>query len=227
MKHLSICILGGTGFLGTRLVARLIKNGHQVTVLSRDREQHKHLLVLPGLTLDNCDVYDEAQLSEQFRAQDAVINLVGILNERGFGELEDKALVLSIIEATYLVETEKMEVIKGDTAVSFEELVKFGSEKEEEFYNKYLVYKDLRERGLLVRSGLKFGTDFRLYDRGEAVGKGHSKYLVHVVPEEYTCSFPEMARALRLAKNVNKDMLYAIVDGECDITYYLVDRMML
>ena len=85
MKPLSICILGGTGFVGTRLVARLIKDGHQVTVLSRDREQHKHLLVLPGLTLDNCDVYDEAQLSERFRGQDVVINLVGILNERGFG----------------------------------------------------------------------------------------------------------------------------------------------
>ncbi|MGO9994161.1 MAG: complex I NDUFA9 subunit family protein [Steroidobacteraceae bacterium] len=85
MKLLSICILGGTGFLGTRLVARLIKDGHRVTVLSRDREQHKHLLVLPGLTLENCDVYDEAQLSERFRGKDVVINLVGILNERGFG----------------------------------------------------------------------------------------------------------------------------------------------
>ena len=85
MKLLSIGILGGTGFLGTRLVARLIKDGHSVTVLSRDREQHKHLLVLPGLTLENCDVYDAAQLSEHFRGKDVVINLVGILNERGFG----------------------------------------------------------------------------------------------------------------------------------------------
>ena len=85
MRPLSICILGGTGFLGTRLVARLIKDGHAVTVLSRDREQHKHLLVLPGLSLENCDVYEEPQLSERFRGKDAVINLVGILNERGFG----------------------------------------------------------------------------------------------------------------------------------------------
>lgn len=81
----SIVVLGGTGFLGTRLVARLIKDGHRVTVLSRDREQHKHLLVLPGLTLENCDVYNEAYLSERFRGKDVVINLVGILNERGFG----------------------------------------------------------------------------------------------------------------------------------------------
>jgi uncharacterized protein YbjT (DUF2867 family) len=84
MRLQSIAVLGGTGFLGTRLVARLIKDGHQVTVLSRDREQHKHLLVLPGLTLENCDVYEEAQLSERFRGKDIVINLIGILNERGF-----------------------------------------------------------------------------------------------------------------------------------------------
>src|SRR5271166_1881254 len=85
MKLLSICILGGTGFIGTRLVARLIKDGHRVTVLSRDREQHKHLRVLPGLELENCDVYDPAALAERFRGQDVVINLIGILNERGFG----------------------------------------------------------------------------------------------------------------------------------------------
>jgi NADH dehydrogenase len=84
MRPQSIVVLGGTGFLGTRLVARLIKDGHRVTALSRDREQHKHLLVLPGLTLENCDVYEEAQLSERFRGKDVVINLIGILNERGF-----------------------------------------------------------------------------------------------------------------------------------------------
>ncbi len=85
MRNLSIVVLGGSGFLGTRLVARLIKDGHQVTVLTRDAEQHKHLLVLPGLSLQNCDVYQEAQLSERFRGRDVVINLIGILNERGFG----------------------------------------------------------------------------------------------------------------------------------------------
>jgi uncharacterized protein YbjT (DUF2867 family) len=85
MRALAIVVLGGTGFLGTRLVARMIKDGHQVTVLSRDRERHKHLLVLPGLALENCDVYQEPQLSERFRGNDVVINLIGVRNERGFG----------------------------------------------------------------------------------------------------------------------------------------------
>jgi NADH dehydrogenase len=85
MRALSVCVLGGTGFVGTRLIARLVKDGHRVTALSRDREQHKHLRVLPGLTLENCNVYDPALLAERFRGHEVVVNLVGILNERGFG----------------------------------------------------------------------------------------------------------------------------------------------
>ena len=147
-----------------------------------------------------------------------------LLNERGFGELDGKRLVLSLAEALYLHDTEKLEVMKGGKKMSAEELIKEGTKSEKEFYNKYLVYKDLRESGLTVRTGLKFGTDYRLYDRGAKIGSSHSKTLVHVIPEEYTCSMPEMARALRLAKNVNKKLIYAIVDEEGDITYYLVDR---
>ena len=56
MRPLSVCILGGTGFIGTRLVARLLNDGHRVTVLTRNREQHRDLRVLPGLVLENCDV---------------------------------------------------------------------------------------------------------------------------------------------------------------------------
>jgi uncharacterized protein YbjT (DUF2867 family) len=85
MRELSICILGGTGFLGTRLAARLSRDRIRVTVLSRDRERHKALRVLPSVEVENCNVYDAAALSEHFRGHNVVINLIGILNERGFG----------------------------------------------------------------------------------------------------------------------------------------------
>ena len=85
MRALNILILGGTGFVGRRLAARLSRDTHRVTVLSRDRERHKELRVLPGVDVANCDVYDAAELSERFRGHHVVINLVGILNERGFG----------------------------------------------------------------------------------------------------------------------------------------------
>jgi uncharacterized protein YbjT (DUF2867 family) len=79
----TICILGGTGFVGTHLVTRLSDAGHRVKVLTRDREKHRHLLVLPELRLVNADVHDAGQLASQFMGVDVVVNLVGILNERG------------------------------------------------------------------------------------------------------------------------------------------------
>src|SRR5450755_2174444 len=85
MRSLNICILGGTGFVGTWLAARLSSEAHRVTVLSRDRERHKELRVVPGVEVQNCDVYDAAAFSEHLRGHEVVINLIGILNERGFG----------------------------------------------------------------------------------------------------------------------------------------------
>ena len=82
---LSVCILGGTGFVGARLAARLLRDGHRVTLLTRNAEQHKALRVLPGIVLEECDVHDPAVLGARFRGHAVVINLVGILNESGFG----------------------------------------------------------------------------------------------------------------------------------------------
>ncbi|HHQ45443.1 MAG TPA: tRNA-intron lyase [Candidatus Altiarchaeales archaeon] len=150
-----------------------------------------------------------------------------ILKQRGYGEEVEGQHVISIIEAVYLLEQGALEIMSGGEKLSVEDLIGAGGKAEQHFYNKYLVYRDLRNRGLLVRSGLKFGSDFRIYERGGKLGEAHSTKLVHVVPEEYTCSFPELSRAIRLAGNVNKQMIYAIVDEESDITYYLVDRVKL
>ncbi len=150
-----------------------------------------------------------------------------MLKEKGFGEERGKRHEISLIEAIFLLENEKIDVMHGKRKLKFEDLLNIGNKVEENFYAKYLVYSDLRRRGLLVRTGLKFGADFRVYERGKIIKKSHSKYLVHVVPEEYTCSFPEVARAIRLSQNVNKTMIYAIVDEEGDITYYRVERVKL
>jgi uncharacterized protein YbjT (DUF2867 family) len=83
MKPARICVLGGTGFVGGRLVTRLVSDGHRVKVLTRNREAHRDLLVLPDLDLVNADVHDAGQLAAQFGGFDVVVNLIGILNERG------------------------------------------------------------------------------------------------------------------------------------------------
>lgn len=83
MKQHTICIVGGSGFVGHHLAARLVEEGHTVRVLTRRRERHRDLLVLPTLELLECRVHDEEALKEAFSGCDVVINLVGILNERG------------------------------------------------------------------------------------------------------------------------------------------------
>lgn len=83
MKTLSICVLGGTGFVGSHLCAELVKRGHNVKILTRRRERHRELLILPSAQIIESDIHDEAQLNKHFQDCDVVINLVGILNEKG------------------------------------------------------------------------------------------------------------------------------------------------
>ncbi|TPG45895.1 complex I NDUFA9 subunit family protein [Rhodanobacter glycinis] len=80
-KHL--VILGGTGFVGSHLVPRLAADGHRIVLLSRNREQHRELGVLPGVSVRSADVYDDDALRRQLAGADAVINLIGILNAGG------------------------------------------------------------------------------------------------------------------------------------------------
>lgn len=79
-----ICILGGSGFVGRTLANQLTRKGYQLRIPTRDRESHRQdLILLPTTELVEANIHDPAQLREQLTGCDAVINLVGILNERG------------------------------------------------------------------------------------------------------------------------------------------------
>ena len=155
------------------------------------------------------------------------------LSERDYGKESDGGLDLSFIEALYLVKKSKLEVKKGKTKLSFNKLLDCGLKLDRRIQEKYIVYKDLRDRGLVVKTGFKFGCDFRVYGRGVKVKKGpktaaeHTKWVVYTVPEDYTCSFQELSRAVRLAHSIRAEMLWAIVDGENNVTYYSVKRQLL
>ncbi len=82
-KPLRICVLGGTGFVGSELVARLAADGHWVRVPTRYRARGNHLRVLPTLELVVANVHEPRVLAELLSDVDVVINLIGILNERG------------------------------------------------------------------------------------------------------------------------------------------------
>jgi uncharacterized protein YbjT (DUF2867 family) len=83
MSITRIAILGGTGFVGHSLCERLVMAGHEVRILTRHRERHRDLLVLPTAQVVEADVHNPAVLKREFQGQDVVVNLVGILNESG------------------------------------------------------------------------------------------------------------------------------------------------
>ncbi|MFN2308686.1 MAG: complex I NDUFA9 subunit family protein [Gammaproteobacteria bacterium] len=83
MTHAQICLIGGTGFVGHALIQRLTRAGYRIRVPTRRRERHRDLLVYPQVQLIEADVFEPAVLRDLVDGCEAVINLVGILNESG------------------------------------------------------------------------------------------------------------------------------------------------
>jgi uncharacterized protein YbjT (DUF2867 family) len=81
MKIKKVCVLGGSGFVGSHIVQRLSAAGYEVKVLTRRRERAKHLILLPNVQVEECDVFFDAALQRALTGCDAVINLIGILHE--------------------------------------------------------------------------------------------------------------------------------------------------
>lgn len=81
MQIKKICVLGGSGFVGSALVAKLDAAGYSVTVLTRRRDSAKHLFLLPNVSVVECNIMDDQALISALRGADAVINLIGILHQ--------------------------------------------------------------------------------------------------------------------------------------------------
>jgi tRNA-intron endonuclease len=147
------------------------------------------------------------------------------LLEKSYGKEVSGRLELAFAEALYLLEKGRIRLKKGRRLVKFNQLLELALERDRRIHEKYTVYKDLRDRGLVVKTGFKFGSDFRVYQRGVGVKKGpkgygeHTKWIVFTIPEDYTCSFAELSRAVRLAHSIRARMLWSIVDNESNVTY--------
>jgi NADH dehydrogenase len=83
-----VTVLGGSGFVGSSLVAKLDASGYQVTVLTRRREDAKHLILLPKVHVIECNLEDRQKLKQLIEGSDVVVNLVGILHESGKSTFE-------------------------------------------------------------------------------------------------------------------------------------------
>ena len=147
-----------------------------------------------------------------------------------YGKQIGDRLELALVESVLLLKRGRIEVFKAGKSMGFKELYDHAASLDKRFVERYRVYEDLRERGLLVRTGFKFGCDFRVSERGVQLKKGpksakeHTKWIVFCVPEDFTMSFQELSRSVRLAHNIRARMLWAVVDNEGDCTYYQITR---
>jgi tRNA-intron endonuclease len=140
-----------------------------------------------------------------------------------FGKPIGPTLQLSLIEAAFLSELGflKLSDAKTGRSVTVASLKRRARDLQPDFDLRLDAFKDMKARGLIVKTGFKYGSHFRAYE-GDP-GKQHARYLVHAVPNDYTAMWPEVSRAVRLAHGVKKEILLGRV-GEKGVEYVSLSR---
>jgi len=152
-------------------------------------------------------------------------NAFVLYDKSSFGEPVNgnEKIQYSLSEAIYLVETGKIELYdKKDKKIPKKDVLKNLQKIDKKIQLKYPVYRDLRKKGYIIKTALKFGADFRVYPKGSRPGKQHAKWIVFVEHESKTLSWHSFSAKNRVAHSTKKNLLLAIVDEESDITYYEV-----
>lgn len=140
-----------------------------------------------------------------------------------FGEPVGDKIQYSFSEALFLVEKRKIEIFSQGKIISQEKLIEKFRRIDKRIQLKYLVFKDLRKKGYIVKTALKFGADFRVYSKGAKPGKKHAKWIVFVDHESKKLTWHEFSAKNRVAHSTKKKLLIAIIDEESDVTYYEID----
>lgn len=153
------------------------------------------------------------------------------LNSKDFGYKKNDFYFLDFYEVLYLLERDKILVYNlnefkknknkskeiENSNLDFNCVLKKFSRKK--VFLNYLVYKDLKKRGYVVKTGLKYGTEFRVYDKGIKIGEDHSLWLVCVFEQKEKFEILDLVKVNRIAHSTKKKILFAIVDEEKSITY--------
>jgi len=177
----------------------------------------------------------EARDTETFTAvyrEDSVIVPVlresNSLYQNGYGSLlgEGGVLTLTPCETLFLVERKKLIVVSEETraAMDFNELFSRFTTSDRLIWTKYLVYRDLRIKGFVLRDGYGLGVDFLVYERGE-FGRRPPKYLVHATWEGEPQKMSQFTEALNFAKEKEKSLKLAVIDRRGEVVYYSLQEL--
>ncbi|MFZ0555191.1 MAG: tRNA-intron lyase [Nitrososphaeraceae archaeon] len=149
------------------------------------------------------------------------------LRSKGFGENQDSQFILSYCEALFLSFTNRL-VIKNneDDTIGFEQLIKKMLKYDHGILTRFLVYRDLRSRGYVVKDGFGFGIDFRVYERGE-YQKKPSKYLVYALNEGINMKIEELYDLIDQTARMGKNSVLAVIERRGEVIYYKASKFLL
>lgn len=145
------------------------------------------------------------------------------LRNKGFGDREDNDYLLETYEALYLLYLNKL-VITSGRIDNFASLLKHVLKYDKEIVTRFLVYRDLRSRGYVVKEGFGFGTDFRVYERGE-YEKKRAKYVVFCINEGINVRVGELSKNVREIETMGKNAIAAVVERRGEVIYYKLTNM--
>src|SRR4030043_2160141 len=150
---------------------------------------------------------------------------VDALSQRGYGTAENDIFTLAFYEALYLLDKEMLEVKdeNGEEA-DFQSLLRCYEGANENAWVNFLVYRDLRSRGYVVREGFGAGIDFRIYERG-AYGKDTATYLILSTQEGKPIPIEDLTSALQRSQSQKKEMILAVMNRRGEIVYYSVSQL--
>jgi len=143
------------------------------------------------------------------------------LSSRGYGRSENGELVLTFYEALYLLSKGILEVRdrESNIDIKFQKLLEKYRSASQDAWVRYLIYRDLRSRGYVVREGFGLGIDFRVYKRGE-YGKSAAEYLILGVQEGQPVVVEDLARILTRVQSLKKTLILSVLNRRGEIVYY-------
>ncbi len=147
----------------------------------------------------------------------------GLLETKGFGVKEDGQFFLRDYEVLYLMYTKKLKLSMDDKQIPFEKYVSFASKRDKDSWARFLIFRDLRTRGYVVREGFGFPIDFRVYERGDFGAKA-AKYIVFGLNEGKTMSMAELKKNIDQMSTMGKEAVVAVVERRGEVIYYKVGK---
>jgi len=146
------------------------------------------------------------------------------LEQKGYGDMVKDKLFLKPFESLYLLYTGKLALFRGKKNIGFDLFLQICKKQDESILAKFLVYRDLRTRGYTVKDGFGFGSDFRVYAKGDFGEKG-AKFLVFGVNEGKQEKIGKLQKKVEEITKMGKEPIIAVIQRQGEIIYYKISRM--